>query len=111
VGFFDCYDFEHFTFFNINLIIPNKEYQSYKQFLKDYIYSFDQNKDYHKHKQKENSSQISLFKNKKMILQSTQYIMLLSDGTRIRTDNLPFLSEIEYRKKYNNTLDYLFNTP
>ena len=110
VGFFDCYDFEHFTFFNTNLIIPNKKYQSYKQFLKDYIYNFDHNKTYHENKQKENSNQLSLYRDKKMILQSTRYIMLLSDGTRIRTDNLPFLSEIEYRKKYGNTLDYLFNT-
>jgi hypothetical protein len=110
IGFFDCYEFEHYTFFNTDLIIPNKNYSSYKQFLKDYIYKYDQNNDYYTRKEKENSTQTSLYKKKKMILQSTQYIMILSDGTRIKTDNLPFLSEYEYRKKYSNSLDYLFNT-
>jgi hypothetical protein len=110
IGFFDCYDFEHYAFFNTDQIIPNKNYSSYKQFLKDYIYKFDRNQDYHIQKEKENSRQLSLYQDKKLILQSTQYLMILSDGTKIRTDNLPFLSELEYRKKYGNTLDYLFNT-
>ena len=110
IGFFDCYEFEHYTFYNIDQIIPNKDYSSYKQFLKDYIYKYDQNNDYYTQKQKENSKQTTLYKNKKMILQSSQYLMILSDGTRIRTDNLPFLSELEYRKKYGNSLDYLFET-
>ena len=110
IGFFDCYNFEHYTFFNIDKLIANKNYNSYKQFLKDYIYQYDQNKDYHTQKEKENSNQLALYRRKKMILQSTEYIMILSDGTRIRTDNLPFISEFEYRKKYGNTLDYLFET-
>ena len=68
IGFFDCYDFEHYTFFNIDLIIPNKNYSSYKQYLKDYIYKYDQNNDYYTRKEKENSTQTSLYKKKKMIL-------------------------------------------
>lgn len=111
IGFYDCYEFEHYAFFNMDLIIPNNNYKSYKQFLKDYIYEYDRNLDYCTQKEKVNSTQVSLYKVKKMILQSSQYIMILSDGTRIRTDNLPFLSEREYRKKYSDSLDYLFNTP
>jgi len=29
----------------------------------------------------------------------------------VRTDNLPFLSELEYRQRYGDTLDYLFEKP
>lgn len=109
LGFYDCYVFEHYMFYNLDQIIPNKNYNSYKQFLKDYIYKYDKNTDYQTNKQKVTSEQLNLYKNKKQILQSKQYIMLLSDGTRIRTPNLPFLSEKEYRQQYGDNLNYLFN--
>jgi hypothetical protein len=110
LGFFDCYEFEHFMWHNLDLIIPNKNYSSYKQFLKDYIFLYDKDARYKKNKEKQSSSQLALYKSKKVILQNKHYIMLLADGTRIRTPNLPLLSEIEYRKIYGNSLDYLFNT-
>ena len=68
------------------------------------------NKHYNKYKQKENSGQLQLYKIKKNILQNTQPIMYLSDGTCISVDALPFLNESLYRQKYGNSLDYLFNT-
>lgn len=110
IGFFDSYEFEHYMWANMELIIPNKNYSSYKQFLKDYIFSYDNDHRYKTQKEKQNSGQLSLFKDKKVILQDTRYIMLLADGTRIRTPSLPLLSEHEYRKTYGNSLDYLFNT-
>ena len=110
IGFFDFYEFEHYMWSNLDLIIPNKNYTSYKQFLKDYIFSYDKDTHYKTNKQKQNSSQLSLYKYKKVILQDKHYIMLLADGTRIRTPNLPLLSEFEYRKTYSNSLDYLFKT-
>lgn len=109
LGFYDCYVFEHYMFYNLDLIIPNKNYSSYKQFLKDYIYEYDGNRDYQKNKQKVTSIQLSLYNTKKQILQSKQHIMLLSDGTRIRTPNLPLISEREYRQLYGDSLNYLFN--
>jgi hypothetical protein len=109
IGFYDCYVFEHYMFYNLDKIIPNKNYNSYKQFLKDYIYKYDRNTDYQANKQKVTSEQLNLYKNKKQILQNKQYIMLLSDGTRIRTPNLPFLSKKEYRQQYGDKLNYLFN--
>ena len=110
IGFFDCYEFEHYMWNNLNLIIPNKNYSSYKQFLKDYIFYFDGDSRYKKNKQKENSGQLVLFKEKKIILQDQRYIMLLADGTRVRTPNLPLISKHEYRRIYGHSLDYLFET-
>ena len=91
-------------------MLPSKPYNSYKKFIKDYILDFDKNKHYNKYKQKENSGQLQLYKIKKNILQNTQPIMYLSDGTCISVDALPFLNESLYRQKYGNSLDYLFNT-
>lgn len=109
VGFFDNYQFEHFMFFNLDKIIETEKYVSYKNLFKQYIYEFDKNKDYLDNKTKFNSNQIYAFSCKKMALKDHRYIILLADGTRIKTENLPLLSETEYRNKYQNTLDYLFN--
>jgi hypothetical protein len=108
LGFFDSYEFDHYMFYNTDKIIPNSDYVSYKQFLKDYIYEFDGNADYHKNKRKENSSALISLREKKLIFQSTTYIMLLQDGTRIRTPHLPLISEREYRQTYGDSLNYLF---
>jgi hypothetical protein len=109
LGFFDSYQFEHYMFNNLDKIINTLNYVSYKQLLKDYIFEFDKNKHYHKNKEKVNSYQMQYYWMKKIHLQDIRYIMLLSDGTRIRTENLPFLSEKEYRTTFGNSLDYLFN--
>jgi hypothetical protein len=96
-------------FFNIDKLLQNKNYSSYKYEFKQYIFEFDKNQTYFKHKTKVNSGQIVKYLQKKLPLQNLRSILLLGDGTRVRTDNLPFLSEKEYRNKYQNTLDYLFN--
>lgn len=110
IGFYNTVKFEHYTAQNVDKLFAGNDYNTYKQFFKDYIYQFDKNKLYNKNKLKTGSWQILLYREKKRYLQK-QDIMLLSDGTRICTDNLPFLSEKEYRNKYNTSLDYLFNSP
>ena len=109
VGFFDSYKFEHFMFHHIDQIMTKPDYTSYKQLLKDYIFEFDKNDYYHKNKTKTSSNQIGYYWRKKIHVNDQRYIMILNDGTRIRTENLPFLSEKEYRNTFGNTLDYLFN--
>lgn len=109
LGFFDCQVFEHWSAHNFDKILPRPEYSSYKQYLKDYIYLYDHNQDYQKYKEKVNSDQLVLYRNKKQILQNSHYIMLLQDGTRVRTSNLPFISELEYQHSFGNKWDYLFN--
>jgi len=108
-SFFDFKLFEDYMYYNTDKIIPGSNYSSYKTFLKDYIFEFDKNKHYNQYKCKENSGQIMLYTIKKHILDDTRPIMWLSDGTRISVDSLPFLTELSYRNKYGNTLNYLFN--
>jgi hypothetical protein len=108
VAFFHCDYFESWFAHNTEKIFPRPDYRSYKQPLKDYIFEFDQNKTYFNNKTKYNSSQLTSYRNKKIMLQNLQYIMLLSDHRRISWSNLPLMSKKEYLQNYGNTLDYLF---
>lgn len=109
IGFFDFYQFEHYMFYNTDTILETENYSSYKNQFKKYIFSYDKNINYLQNKTKFNSNQLSKFRDKKIALEGKTFIILLGDGTRIKTDNLPFLSEKEYRLRYADTLNYLFN--
>jgi len=111
VGFYDDYSFEGFMFFNMDKIMPDSDYRSYKKFLKEFIFNFNNDSRYYQNKKKTSSMQLPYYYEKRLALNGTEYILLLGDGTRIRTPNLPLLSEHEYRDKYGDSLDYLFNTP
>lgn len=108
-GFFDCDEFEKYIYWNLDKIITSSKYSSWKQILKDYCCEFDGFKDWAINKEKINSRQIGLYTEKKLILNNLRWIMILANGTRITTTNLPLLSENEYRKSYGHQLDYLFN--
>jgi len=109
VAFFDTDEFENYTYYNMDKMIESKNYKTYKQFLKDFIYRYDKNLDYKINKQKVNSLQLAWYGHKCSALKFSDYIMLLRDGTRIRTKNLPLFSQIEFNKQFGDTLDYLFN--
>jgi len=108
-GFFDCYEFEKYIYWNIDKIIPSSEYCSWKQTFKDYCYEFDGFKEWADNKTKVNSGQTVFYMEKKIILKNLRWIMILSDGTRVTTPGLPLFSKKEYSEKYNHQLDYLFN--
>lgn len=108
VAFFHSEMFEHWFANNTDKIVTSNDYTSYKQDLKTYIWEYDRNENYRKQKTKYNSSQLTSYRNKKIMLHNTQYIMLLSDHSQIRTPNLPFMSNKEYRHAYGHSLDYLF---
>lgn len=108
VGFFDCIEFEHYNYFNIDKIVTGDTYSSYKQEIKDYILAFDCDKEYYTNKEKKTSLNLSHWRSKKQIIDFTDYILLLESGERIRTPNLPFLNKQEYRNTFQNRLDYLF---
>ena len=109
LGFYDSQEFENHMYFNIDTLITKDRYSSYKQPIKDYIFAYDCDINYYRYKAKENSWQITYYQRKKLALKSTNYIMMLDDGRRIRTPNLPFVSEKDYRNTYGTTLDYLFD--
>lgn len=108
ISFFDHKLFDDYFFQNVDRLFHSASWKTYKQDLKDYIYSYHPDDDYRQHKCKENSGGYTIFANKAKLLKKQENIMELSDGTVVQTKNLPFLSEYEYRQKYQHTLDYLF---
>jgi len=110
-AFYDCQEFEDYMWHNTDKIITSDNYASYKQFLKKYIYDFDRNHTHYTLARKSNSRQFTWYNQKKTELLAQQWIAYLEDGTAIRTPNLPFFSEIEYREKYGDSLEYLFINP
>lgn len=109
VGFYDNEIFEHFMFYNIDAIIAQDTFTAYKGFLKQYIYNFNHDSDYRDNKRKVSESQLAKFGRQMASMRNHHYCLLLADGTRIRTPNMPLLSEVEYRRTYGHSLDYLFN--
>jgi hypothetical protein len=110
IGFFNHVNFDHYMSVYVNSLI-GKTFNTYKQIYKNYIFKYDKNERYCVRKTKVNSTQTTMYRNKKLIVLDRRFIARLSDNTCIRTDNLPLLSEKEYRNKYGNSLDYLFNYP
>ena len=111
-AFFDCSEFENYMYYNTDQIIDlDKGYLGYKQFLKEYIYQFDQNAKFYQSYGKVNSVQFGLYITKKIIMTDHRWILKLSDNSVVRTKNLPLLSRHEFEQTYGNQLDYLFNSP
>ena len=108
LGFFESSEYDSYTYFNVDNILPDDDYTSYKQDLKQYIFNFDNNQEYFKNKIKQDSVSLLDWRHRGVILKSEEYIVLLDDGERISTDTLPLLTEREYRKKYGDRLNYLF---
>lgn len=108
-AFFDCYEFEDYMWHNTHQIIEGDEYKDYKKFLKKYIYDFTHDLNYYQNARKSNSQQFDWYNKKKTELLGQQWIAYMSDNTIVRTPNLPLLSELEFKKTYGDSLEYLFN--
>lgn len=110
-GFFDCSEYESYIYYNIEDVLPNKSYSSWKQPFKDYCYEFDGLEDWYRHKIKNHSGQVNNYLIKKCAITDQRYIGVLADGSRIHTPSLPLLSHKELDITYGNSLNYLFNEP
>lgn len=108
-AFFDCKLFEDYMWHNTDKIIAGRDYNTYKKFLKQYIFDFDHNEQYYNTARKLNSVQFNWYTRKKTALNGQQWIACLTDNTLVRTPNLPLLSQIEFEQTYGDSLDYLFN--
>lgn len=108
-GFFDCDEYESHMYWNIDSIMPNSNYSSWKQELKDFCYEFDCLENWHKNKTKFHSLQMSHYTSKKIIMNNARHIMILDNNQVIQTPNLPFFSKREFDQIYGNSLDYLIN--
>jgi hypothetical protein len=110
-GFFDCPEFESYVYWNLDQIIPGSKYSDWKLPFKQYCVEFDCFDDYFKNKKKHGSGQTHWYANKNRVILDRRSIFILNNGQRITTPNLPLFSQREFKDKYNNTLDYLFNEP
>jgi hypothetical protein len=108
-AFFNCQEFEDYMWHNIDQVISNNDYCSYKQFIKKYIYDFNHNDTHYALARKVSSPQFTWYTRKKVELLGQQWIAYLDDGNAVRTPNLPFFSEREFKKTYGGSLEYLFN--
>ena len=106
-GFFNCSEFESWVFYNVESVIAGNEYCQWKQPLKDYCFAFDNFEHWHRTKAKHGSFQMMSYVNKKIALKNQYWIALLSNGQRLSTPSLPFLTQ----KEWNNLGNYqhLFN--
>lgn len=109
ISFFDNNHYQSFAYYNTDKIIVKNDYISWKQFLKDYCYEFDHLDTWWRTHKKLGSTQIIDYNLKKLALMDRRWLMLLNDGTRISTPNLPFFSAREFENCYGSTLDKLFN--
>jgi len=108
-SFFNCKEFEDYMWHNIDQVIVNNNYNSYKQFMKNYIYEFDGNDEYRVLGRKLNSLQFFCYTQKKTELAGTQWIARLADQSTIKTPSLPLFSKLEFEQTYGESLEYLFN--
>lgn len=108
-AFFDCKEFEDYMWYNTDKIITGANYNTYKKFLKQYIYNFNHDDHYFDTAQKFNSFQFRWYTWKKSELKGQQWIACLTDNTLIRTPSLPLLSRLEFEQTYGDSLEYLFN--
>lgn len=111
LGFFDCYEYENYIYWNIDKVIYSNEYSTWKQHHKDYCFEFDGFGDWRENKKKFTSVQLTKYIQKKTVLNDRRWLMILQDGTRIHTPSLPILTQREFDQAYGNSLDYLFNDP
>lgn len=107
-GFFDTEEFESYNYFNIDRIMPTSQYTSYKQDLKDYIFEYYPDNDYYKNKIKSVGHQLRNLNNKRFALTSSDYLMMLDTGERVRTPNLPLFGSKEFQDTHGTRFDYLF---
>lgn len=111
IGFFDCEEYENHVYWNINSVIDRAGYQTWKQPLKDYCCSFDNQQQWKVDKTKTHSSQFTSYLHKKLALNDQRWVALLADGTRIFTPSLPVFSRLEFEHSYKDMLHGLFNEP
>jgi hypothetical protein len=108
-SFFNFKEFEDYMWHNTDQIIVNNNYNSYKQFMKNYIYEFDGNEEYRVLGRKLNSLQFVCYTHKKTELAGNQWIARLSDNSILKTPSLPLFSKLEFEQTYGESLEYLFN--
>lgn len=111
MGFFDCEEYENYIFWNIQHIVNNQGYHTWKQQLKNYCFEFDGLEHWYKNKIKTHSTQMSTYIAKKIALNDHRWIAIMDDGTRISTPSLPVLTRKEFFQHHPGLLDRMIHAP
>jgi len=110
IGFFDCEYYEQFVYFNTHKILPENNYASWKQCLKDFCCEFDGFDDWRRNKTKFHSTQLHIYSRKKQILNDSRHLMLLDNGQTVNTPGLPLFSAREWDETKQN-YQHVFRKP
>jgi hypothetical protein len=102
-------EFENFIYFNTDKILPTTEYQSWKQYLKDFCYQHNKLETWYRQHRKVSSGQIVEYTFKKVALTDSRYLMILNDGSVVRTPNLPLFSARELQQHCQSQVRSMFN--
>ncbi len=96
ISFFDNAEYQSFAYHSVPKIFYTDQYTSWKQFLKDYCYSFDNLQQWWRSHKKLNSTQLYDYCYKKLTLLDRRWLIFLNNGTRIATAGMPWFSEKQY---------------
>lgn len=105
-GFYDCYEFEDYVYHHTHQL---GNFDSFKNFLKSYIYEFDNDLEFREQSTKVVSTQLSNILSKLEMIKDLNWIFALDNCTVASTDNLPLLSSIELDRAFGNQFDDSFN--
>jgi len=106
-GFYDCNEFENYTYWDLENAIIGSTYLSWKQPLKEYAYKFDSLETWYTTVKKHHSSQTIQYWNKKLALTDNRWIAIDTNGIRSSTPSLPVLTIKEFNE--HTDLDWAFN--
>lgn len=106
VGFYDCYDFEDFIYYHTHVL---SDFDHYKDFLKAYIFEFDQDHEYHNSAKKVRSKYLTLTNTKTGLINNSDWLFILDDYTTLKTKNLPLLSVKELDAAFGHSVGHFFN--
>jgi hypothetical protein len=106
-GFYDCNEFENYTYWDLETAIIGSTYLSWKQKLKEYAYKFDNLESWYNTKTKHHSAQPNRYWDKKIALSNSGWIAIDTDGIKHSTPSLPVLTIKEFDK--HTDLDWAFN--
>lgn len=105
-GFYDCNEFENYTYWDLENAIIGSTYSSWKQNLKEYAYKFDNLESWYNTITKNHSSQLLKYWNKKLALTDSRWLAIDTDGIRSSTPSLPVLTKKEFDE--HTDLDWAF---
>jgi hypothetical protein len=106
IGFYDCYDFEDYIYYHTHAL---SNFDHYKDFLKSYIFEFDQDRTYLDTARKVRSKYLTRTNIKSGLINDSDWLFILDNNTTLKTKNLPLLSVKELDNTFGSSINHFFN--